>query len=267
MNISRLIVLGIAVVAAVMAAVLVKSMSSSQGPAVAALEKQGAVLEVSEVLVATRNIAVGETMVANDFRWQSWPKDAVHASFITRSSDGTGRNKWVGAVLRTPVFDGEPLTGHKMVHIGEGGVMAAIIGPGLRGIGVKISAETGAGGFILPNDRVDVITTFVYKSPGDRTDKYASETILHNVRVLAIDQTFREQDGQQVVVGRTATLELDSLQAEDLALAAERGEVSLALRSLAGEGSNDSGLKIVKDRRKSNQQVAVIRNGRASGSR
>lgn len=266
MNFARIIVMGIAILTAGMAAFLVRSMSTSQGPASAALES-AANIETSRVLVASRLIAVGETMVANDFRWQVWPKDAVHSSYITRRGESDNAGTWIGAVLRSPVFEGEPLTGHKMVKIGEGGVMAAIIEPGMRGVGIKISAASGAGGFILPNDRVDVIMTYKYRNEGDRRDKFDSRTILRNVRVLAIDQTFREEDGQQVVVGRTATLQLSQTQSEELALAAEMGDVSLALRSLAGEGAPGADDEIADERRKFNQQLVVVRNGRISASR
>lgn len=264
MNLARLIVMGIAILTAGTAAFLVRSMSTSQGPANAALEPQVVVVDTTGVLVASRNITVGETMVANDFRWQTWPSEALHASFITQTADTDVSKNWIGAVLRSPVVIGEPLTGHKMVRIGEGGVMAAIIQPGMRGVGIKISAETGAGGFILPNDRVDVITTYKSRSDGESSNNFTGETILQDVRVLAIDQTFREEDGQQVVVGRTATLELSSVQSEDLILAAQMGEVSLVLRSLAGEGAGDGHVALS---RKSKNQVVVVRNGRVSGSR
>lgn len=263
MNFARLIVLGIAIVTAGAAAFLVRSMSTSQGPANAALEQP--VIATSEVLVATRNIGVGEKTISNDFRWQQWPDTALHKSFIVRKGPNQTFADHVGSVMRYPVVEGEPVTGQKMVKSGDGGVMATILEPGMRAVGVKISAETGAGGFILPNDRVDVIMTNKFRDPDSRGDKYTSETILNDVRVLAIDQTFREEDGQQVVVGRTATLELTSGQSETLALAAEMGEVSLALRSLAkvdGESEED----MAKASKKVNGQVAVLRNARRSGS-
>ncbi len=111
------------------------------------------------------------------------------------------------------------------------GFMAAILPSGMRAVSTQISPETGAGGFILPNDRVDVIMT-----PRGRDDKggeRTSETILRNVRVLAIDQTVEEKNGQKVVVGKTATLELSPSQAETLALSQQLGVLSLALRSIA----------------------------------
>jgi pilus assembly protein CpaB len=129
----------------------------------------------------------------------------------------------------------------KLIKADGSGFMAAILPSGMRAISTDITPETGAGGFILPNDRVDVIL-----SRRDRdTDKGGSdtaETILTNVRVLAIDQTVEEKNGQRVVVGKTATLELTPSQAEQLAVSRQLGTLTLALRSLidAREGA-DSG--------------------------
>ena len=112
--------------------------------------------------------------------------------------------------------------------------MAAVLPAGKRAISTEISAETGAGGFILPNDHVDVLLTRrdkqAEKSAG--VEIHTSEIILSNVRVLAIDQTVEEKNGQRVVIGKTATLELTPPQAETLALARQLGTISLALRSL-----------------------------------
>ena len=133
--------------------------------------------------------------------------------------------------------------------------MSAILPRGMRAVSTKISPETGAGGFILPNDRVDVILTKKEKNESiGGSETFNSETILANVRVLAIDQTVKEEDGRQVVVGKTATLELAPEQAEVLTLAEQMGEMSLALRSLAdaAPGSEDDrvyrsgSIKVVK---------------------
>lgn len=263
MNLARMIVLGVAILTAGGAAYMVRSMSTSQGPAVAAPENVAATINTKEVLVSSRLIGVGETLVPEDFRWQAWPEDVVHSSYIVRSGADGSATEWVGSVVRSPVVEGEPLTKFKMVHIGEGGLMANIIEPGKRGLGISISARSGAGGFILPNDRVDVILTRKSRAEGSRTDKIESDTILRDIRVLAIDQTFREQDGQQVVVGRTATLELSSSQVEDMAMATETGEISLALRSLAYGNIKDDE---AATKRKSQQQMVIVRNGRISGS-
>jgi pilus assembly protein CpaB len=112
--------------------------------------------------------------------------------------------------------------------------MAAILPAGMRAISVEISPETGAGGFILPNDHVDVILSrrdrLAEKSSG--VEVHTSEVILSNVRVLAIDQSVEEKNGQRVVVGKTATLELAPRQAETLAVSRQLGTLSLALRSI-----------------------------------
>ncbi len=117
--------------------------------------------------------------------------------------------------------------------------MAAILPSGMRAISTEISPETGAGGFILPNDRVDVILSRREKDGDARgTESTTSETILTNVRVLAIDQTVEEKNGQRVVVGKTATLELSPRQSETLALSRQTGTLSLALRSLLDANNN-----------------------------
>lgn len=114
--------------------------------------------------------------------------------------------------------------------------MSALLSPGMRAISTKISPETGAGGFILPNDRVDVIVTRRFRGGSEADgggESFRSSTILRNVRVLAIDQTFAEAEGEQVVVGKTATLEMLPEQAEAFALGEASGSISLSLRPLA----------------------------------
>ncbi|HVI15391.1 MAG TPA: Flp pilus assembly protein CpaB, partial [Pseudolabrys sp.] len=122
------------------------------------------------------------------------------------------------------------------------GFMAAILPSGMRAISTQISPETGAGGFILPNDHVDVILTRRERDADKQSnggDSYNSGTILSNVRVLAVDQTVEEKNGQKVVVGKTATLELTQPQAELLAVSQQLGTLSLALRSLTDAMRDD----------------------------
>ena len=149
----------------------------------------------------------------------------------------------------SPFSAGEPIRESKLIKAKGSGYMAAILPSGMRAISVEISPETGAGGFILPNDHVDVILSrrdrLAEKSAG--VEVHTSEVILSNVRVLAIDQTVEEKNGQRVVVGKTATLELAPRQAETLALSRQLGTLSLALRSLVDsdkdkpESNDDTG--------------------------
>jgi Flp pilus assembly protein CpaB len=133
------------------------------------------------------------------------------------------------------VYRGEPIREPKLVKANGSGFMAAILPTGMRAISTEISPETGAGGFILPNDRVDVILSRREKNPdrGGSADIVNSEVILANVRVLAIDQAPKEKDGQSAVIGKTVTLELRPEQGQVLARARQSGTLSLALRSIA----------------------------------
>ena len=142
--------------------------------------------------------------------------------------------------------------------------MAAILPTGMRAISTEISPETAAGGFILPNDRVDVILSKREKNP-DRAstsgDAVSSEIILSNVRVLAIDQAPKEKDGQNSVVGKTVTLELKPEQSETLARARQSGTLSLALRSIADVNAPEIRSD---DRPKRGESINVVRYGVSS---
>ena len=226
----RILVLGIAVVAAGVAAFLVNTMlSANNGPAVASAPAPD--LSVTEVLVASRNLSIGQ---------QAWPEEALTASYITKRQDAKARQKTVGATVRQPVLAGEPITSSKVIRTESAGFMAALLDPGMRAVSVKISPETGAGGFILPNDRVDVLVTRRTMNESGTREGFESETILYNVRVLAIDQNFQEEDDKQTAVGRIATLELTPQQAETVSLGEAMGDLSLILRSIADMGGSAS---------------------------
>ena len=154
-----------------------------------------------------------------------------HAGLITKNSEPDAPTKLSGAVARAPFIAGEPIKEQKLIKISEGGVMAAILPAGMRAISTPIREETAAGGFILPNDRVDVILS--HKTRVGTQEQPVSEAVLRNVRVLAIGQALDNKDGEKVASGKTATLELTPPQAETLALAQSMGEISLSLRSLA----------------------------------
>ncbi|TNE58039.1 MAG: Flp pilus assembly protein CpaB [Alphaproteobacteria bacterium] len=268
MNIARLVVLGVAVVTAAVSAFLVRNMITQEGPAEAA---QQPTIQATRVLVAGRDLALGETVQSGDLVWQVWPEEGLSLSYINEKAQPNARSDWAGAFVRVPFVAGEPVSQSKLVTSKNQGVMSAILEPGMRAVGIEISAESGAGGFILPNDRVDVILTYTYEriEKNQKRKEYASETVMKNVRVLAIDQTFREEDGEAVVVGRTATLEMPNNFAEELALAGAMGKLSLSLRSLASaEGElNDMKPRLVKSYTKGNQdeekgKITMVRFGR-----
>lgn len=231
MNAARIAVLVVAIGAAGGAAFVAKTMLPGGAPAPVV---QAPVIKVERVLVAARDVPLGTTIKADDLRWQDWPQDAISERYVTIKTTPSATQDYTGAVARAPLMNGEPVTESKLVRAGKGSFMSAILSSGMRAASTKISPETGAGGFILPNDRVDVILTRKEKTDGNEGDgEFVSETILRNVRVLAIDQTVKEDDGRQVVVGKTATFELTPAQAEVLELGNQLGDLSLALRSLA----------------------------------
>jgi pilus assembly protein CpaB len=231
MNTARLMVLGVAVVAGGLAAVLAGNLNQPEAPPVTRLVP----IDTVGVLVAKNDINIGHAVSANELEWQAWPRSAAGSAFIRQTDRPDAINELAGAIARAPISAGEPLRENKLIKANGSGYMAAILPAGMRAVSTEISPETGAGGFILPNDRVDVILSRRDHEGEKATglESHVSETILPDVRVLAIDQTVEEKDGHKVVVGRTATLELTPRQAEMLAMARRMGTLSLALRSLA----------------------------------
>ncbi len=238
MNGKRILVLGAALVMALGAAFLAKKMIS-QTPEVKTVTKTVTVTkaagETVQVLVAADEIPLGTQIGEKDLRWQAWPKKASSKKYILKGQEPGAIAKFVKALARSSLTAGEPILKNKLITPNQGGFMAAILPKGMRAVSFKISADTGAGGFILPNDRVDVLLTLKVKAAAGGLNERGSvtKTVLTNVRVLAIDQTFREtEEDEQVVVGKTATVELLPKQAEILELADSMGALSLTLRSI-----------------------------------
>jgi pilus assembly protein CpaB len=181
-------------------------------------------------------------LAERDLRWQTWPAvAAAGANFIRKNVRPDAMQELAGAIARAPFSAGEPIRESKLIKAKGSGYMAAILPSGMRAISVEISPETGAGGFILPNDHVDVILSRRDRMAEKRAgfEIHTSEVILANVRVLAIDQTVEEKNGQRVVVGKTATLELSQRQAQRLAVSRQLGTLSLALRSIVDAETKD----------------------------
>lgn len=231
MNTSRLIILGVAVVAAGVAGYIAKNMATQPPPVLVAEAPREPAIRLSEVLVLSRDLPVGQA-IEDELRWQSWPSASISEGFITREAEPDALEKLKGATARLPIYAGEPVRRTKLIGAGQG-YMSAILPSGKRAIATQIAAETSAGGFILPNDYVDIIMTRRSERAGGGQG-YTTETILKNIRVLAIDQTIREnEEGKKVKVGETATLELTPQQAEIITVAQQMADrLSLALRSI-----------------------------------
>ena len=219
-------------------------------------------LATDEVLVAAQDIPMGTAIGESSVSWQMWPKAAISELMIVKSSGPNAMDDVKGSLTRDAFIRGEPMRRDKLVKAGAGGFMSAILPSGLRAVAIKVdnAGDDYAGGFILPNDRVDVIKIYrddeATKSRG--VEVLGAQTILTNVKVLAIGQNVQEENGKKVVVGGNATLELDPQQAEQVILAERAGNANLhlALRSLVDSagpaltaGDQDaggSGLTIVR---------------------
>lgn len=225
----RVVILVIALGAGSLAAWL--ALSLKPGAAVTTVvETPAPATPMTDVLVAAADISQGQALSGTTIRWQPWPQDSINPGFITRSAKPDALKSLNGAMVRHPFVTGEPIREEKL-SLGSSNLLASILAPGKRAIAIRISVESTAGGFILPNDRVDVIQTVA--RPGEGQTENLSRTILTNIRVLAVDQKVDEAKGQAVAMGKTATLELSPTQAEAVAAGQAAGILSLSLRSVA----------------------------------
>lgn len=254
MNRARIVVLTVAICAGGVAAYLASGSDNSAPPPAAPVAQ----LPTVDVLVAKNDIGLGQTVKPEDVQWQTWPAATASSVFIRRNERPDGATQVTGSIARAPFIQGEPIRDQKLVKPEGSGFMAAILPTGMRAISTEISPETGAGGFILPNDRVDVLLTRRLKNPDQGSpDIITSEIILANIRVLAIDQAPKEKDGQNAVVGKTVTLELNPTQTATLSAARQSGTLSLALRSIADVKMSE----ITLDDSAKRDGVSIIRYG------
>ena len=261
MNRLQIIVLGVSAVAFGGAYFVFNNYLGSQRKAQVVV--QAPRLATDKVLVAAQEIPKGTVIAEPQVLWQDWPKDAISEMMIVRSAGSDLAAELKDTMTRESFLRGEPLRRDKLVKAGIGGYMAAVLPSGMRAVAIKIdnTGDSSAGGFILPNDRVDVVR--VYQDDEGTKAKgspvLGHQVILSNVRVLAIGQNVQEQDGKKVIVGGNATLELDPKQSELIVYAqnATSSHLTLVLRSLvdsAGETvtvndpseSQSKGLTIVR---------------------
>ncbi len=230
---SRIVILGIAAAAAAGAGYIAKNFMTPPPPVVVESAPQPQI-QLTEVLVLTGDVPMGQPLAEN-IGWESWPSSGVSEGFMTKETDPEGLEKFRNSLARVSLYKGEPLRNNKLV--GEGtSFMSSILPKGTRAVATQISADTSAGGFILPNDYVDVIMSRRQASTnGQQGENFTTETILKNIKVLAIDQAIQEdEEGRRVKVGETATLELTPQQAEIITVAQQMADrLTLALRSVS----------------------------------
>ena len=240
------------------AAIVVMYGYSSWRNAKPKVEIQEVKVDTTQVLVAKTDIGLGQTVAMDNFRWQDWPKGALHPSFIQQGGKGDGLKDMIGRVARAPLTMNEPVTLNKLVRVGDGGVLSAILPAGMRAVSTRIKEETSAGKFILPNDHVDVILIQRKRSKGG--DDIVADSLFRNVRILAIGQAL-DAPGKKTADGATATLELTPRQAELLTLANSMGEISLTLRSVADIDPNSGPTNKADPFNQRNTAIKMMRSG------
>ncbi len=253
---ARLAVLAIAFAAAGLAGFLIMQGSGSPVPAIVQTPVPSKSIDV---LVAAADLPVGQILKEPDLRWQPWPADLAPAGAMTREAAPQAIADLKGSLVRYSFLGGEPIRREKLVRADGSGFMSAILPSGMRALAISIDTRgaSSAGGFILPNDRVDVLRVIRddEASKAGGSDGQTAETILPNIRVLAIGQAVQERNGEKVVTGDTATLEVTPAQAETLALAQRQGQLTLVLRSFADAG------QVTTREEKPDPGVTVVRFG------
>jgi pilus assembly protein CpaB len=232
MRIRTLLLFFAAVVLAGGTGMLVRSFLAQKTAEVEAAPLARAAAPQKSVLVARNAIARGQILKPQDFSWQIWPEGGIDRNYIqagTRPAEA-----FTGWVARDPFVPGEPITEAKIVSPGSRGFLAAALAPGMRAVSVPVTATSGISGFVFPGDQVDILITHPLPVSGNsnETQHRASETVLHDVRVIAVDQKL-DSKGNEALVAHTATLEVTPKQSEIIAVATEMGKLSLSLRSLA----------------------------------
>ncbi|MEN9894734.1 MAG: Flp pilus assembly protein CpaB [Pseudomonadota bacterium] len=236
---ARIIILVVAIVTAGMAALLAMGLTA---PTIETADENAVIQQqpTTMILVASGSLPVGSHLTDATMKWIEWPKTAISEGFITQDARPNAMTELAGVIVRMPIFDGEPVRQEKIADASSQ-IMSSLLPSGKRAVATDITVSTSAGGFILPNDRVDVL--MVRKAEG-RDSNYKSEVVLSNIRVLAIDQIIQKKEGEEAsVVGATATLELSADQARVIAIAQQMAsKLTLVLRSVADAQEPDSGV-------------------------
>ena len=231
MRIRTLVLFLAAVVLAGGTGILVRSFLAQKTAEVEATPLARPAAPQKSVLVARNGITRGQILKPQDFSWQVWPEGGIDRNYIQAGTRPV--EAFTGWVARDPIAPGEPIIEAKIVSPGSRGFLAAALAPGMRAVSVPVTATSGISGFVFPGDQVDILITHTPATGNNNEAPHkASETVLRDVRVIAVDQKL-DSKGNEALVAHTATLEVTPKQSEIIAVATEMGKLSLSLRSLA----------------------------------
>lgn len=256
----QLILIAVALVCALGAGLLMMNMNDEPGP----VAKKPKKAPVTRILIANKSIQMGASLTAENLKWEKWPKDTLRESYIVQKDKPKAKEEYAKAIARSAFFAGEPIRDAKIVH-SDSGYLSAILPAGKRAMAIPVRATSSAGGFVLPNDNVDVILNYRTKPEGGGPTKLITEVILQNIRVLAVDRLIEEKKGKKAKVGRTITLELSAQETLVVAAAKAMGALTLALRSVedADLASANSGEHLLSSGgKRAKGTIQVIRYGK-----
>lgn len=260
MNKNVLIAFGGATLIALFVAMLLSAMlkGGKEEPQVTVVETPKV-----QIVVALQPIAVGNLLTADNIGWRTWPEEAAFAGTVRRVEKEKATEALSGRAIR-PFAVNEPILKSGVVS-NDGGFLAAALEPGHRAVAINVAAATMAGGFINPGDYVDVMLTYAVNPPSTSSDetvqaemqrvieenvsRYATETVLQNVKILAVDQRTVKDEETSARVGKTVTLQVTEREAQIVSLANEMGDLSLSLRALGDDVIRDDASPVVSDAR------------------
>lgn len=256
MRVRTLLLLLLAVVLAAGTAVLAqKWLSAQRSKDVADAAPMGLPMPAKSVLVARAEIRRGQILRPDEMVWQTWPEGALDKTYVVIGGPRTP-DSFAGWVARNPIAGGEPINETKIIAPGNRGYLAAVLRPGMRAISVPVTVTSGISGFVFPGDQVDLLLTYAVPVPSVTTggpeggaanfQHKAAETVLRDIRVIAIDQRLDSKAGE-AVLAHTATFEVSAKNSEVIALASEIGKVSLTLRSLVPTAQETAAAENLRD--------------------
>lgn len=239
LNVRTFILILLAIALSVGTALFARGWMHAERAALAAQTQGEPKSAALEILIVAEDMPAGSFVKPNHLRWQPWPEKNLLPVYIVRENGAL--ENFIDTVVRSGITAGEPITEGRIVRPGDRGFLAAVLSPGMRAVTVPINATSGIAGFIFPGDRVDLILTHAIRLDKEENGplKRASETVLRDIRVLAVDQKTDDQNSE-VKVAQTTTLEVTTKQAEMIAMLTEMGKLSLSLRSLAEEEEPDA---------------------------
>lgn len=266
MNKAQIAILGVALAAGGLAFMMLQQTEPQKVETSAAPPP----IATDDVLIASGNLDFGSTLSDTNVRWQPWPNTVPLQGVIRKSAAPNAIEDYKGAIVRGQFLQNEPIRTDRLVKGPTANFMSTLVASGKRAVAINIDASgaTSAGGFILPNDRVDIIRTYRDEeaAKAGQGEAFISQTIMQNVKVLAIGPNVQTENGKAVVVGTNATLELEPRQAEYIILSQRTGQLSLVLRSLTDALQNAATTDNSQDDQ-SDKSMMIVRFGIPSTSR